>query len=179
MTIANSGRQCVLGIDPGLRIAGYAVIGCEGGRARLEDLGFLQQSSSDALVERVGRFYQLVRGKCAEFGVTDIALETPFLGKNTQTFLKLGYLRGSLYVVAHELGLALHEFAPCQVKQAVTGSGRAEKDQVARALSMLFPRIAEIKATVVNDVTDALGVALCGALALSIDPSKRRGIPGF
>lgn len=164
MTIANGQRRSVLGIDPGLHIAGYAVIGCEGGRAQLEDLGFLQQASTDPLVERVGRFYQLIRTKCAAFGVTDIALETPFLGKNTQTFLKLGYLRGSLYVVTHELGLTLHEFAPCQVKQAVTGSGRAEKDQVARALAMLFPRVTQIKSAAVPDVTDALGVALCGAL---------------
>lgn len=167
--VSHGSRRCVLGIDPGLLLAGYAVLECgEGGKGSLLDLGYLQQSSDDRLVTRVGRFYQLMRKKSDEYGVTDLALETPYFWKNAQTFLKLGYLRGVVHLLAHEAGLGLHEFTPSQIKQAVTGSGRAEKDQVARALLILFPRVAQVKAAAISDVTDALGVALCGALSVTI-----------
>ena len=92
-------------------------------------------------------------------GVTDLALETPFLGKNAQNFLKLGYLRGLLYLLSNKNNLVLHEFAPRQVKQAVTGFGGASKDQVSRVVMQLFSHA--IKAQK-YDVTDALAVTLCG-----------------
>jgi crossover junction endodeoxyribonuclease RuvC len=86
-------------------------------------------------------------------------LETPFFGKNAQNFLKLGYLRGALYLLADKNRLKLHEFYPREVKQAVTGYGGASKDQVARVILQLFPRMKSPKK---EDVTDALAVTLCG-----------------
>ena len=88
-----------------------------------------------------------------------MALETPFLGKNAQNFLKLGYLRGIVYLLADKNNIMLSEFTPTQVKQAVTGFGGASKDQVARMVLQLFPKIA---APDKLDVTDALAVTLCG-----------------
>jgi crossover junction endodeoxyribonuclease RuvC len=88
-----------------------------------------------------------------------LAIETPFLGKNTQTFLKLGYLRGVLYLLADTHKLVLHEYSPTQVKVSVTGYGGASKEQVSRLVSRLLPAM---KAPEKYDVTDALAIALCG-----------------
>ena len=90
--------------------------------------------------------------------INEIALETPFLGKNAQNFLKLGYLRGILYLIADKSELLIHEFSPREIKQAITGFGGADKEQVARVLMRLFP----IGIPEKLDLTDALAVALCG-----------------
>lgn len=149
----------MLGIDPGFRFAGYGVIKKDGRTTALLDCGYLKMSSSKSLDIRVGLFYEHFKEKIEQWQVTDLALETPFLGKNAQNFLKLGYLRGILYLLANQNGLKLHEFAPREVKQSVTGFGGASKDQVARIVLQLFPKL---KAPDKDDVTDALAVTLCG-----------------
>jgi len=173
----------ILGIDPGFRFAGFGILKREGrhanpnlhsiaigdpykevrqGRTLLLDYGFLTMSSSESLIKRVGEFHQFFEQKIIEWNVTVIALETPFLGKNAQNFLKLGYLRGILYLLAHKHSTTIQEFSPMQVKQSVTGFGGASKDQVARVILQLFPGMEVPKK---EDVTDALAVTLCGLWA--------------
>lgn len=149
----------ILGIDPGFQFAGFGIIKKEGGKATVLDYGYLKMQPTKTLVERVGLFHDFFSEKIVTHGVTDLALETPFLGKNAQNFLKLGYLRGNLYLLAHKNKLVLHEFAPTQVKQSITGSGGASKEQVARVIYQLFPTM---KLAEKADVTDALAVTLCG-----------------
>ena len=150
----------ILGIDPGFQFAGFGILKRDASnKVYLLDHGYLKMRSTQTLVERVGIFHAFFEEKIKLHGVTDIALETPFLGKNAQNFLKLGYLRGLLYLLADTHGLTLHEFAPREVKLAVTGWGGADKEQVARVIMQLFPKlVAPDKA----DVTDALAVTLCG-----------------
>lgn len=81
------------------------------------------------------------------------------MGKNAQNFLKLGYLRGIVYLLSDLHEINLHEYSPREVKQAVTGFGGASKEQVARILLQLFPGLQKPKR---EDVTDALAVGLCG-----------------
>lgn len=152
----------ILGVDPGFSVTGYAILKKEGGKAMLLDYGFLKMSSQKSLVERVGIFYQVFQSKIATHGVTEIALETSFLGKNAQTFLKLGYLRGILYLLAAQGGMQVYEFAPREVKATVTGYGAASKDQVAAMVLRLFPRLNELGPIERQDVTDAMAVCLCG-----------------
>src|SRR5690348_9373509 len=115
----------LLGIDPGCRYAGYGIITMEGSTIYLVDHGLLKLSPTQPLVERVAAFHDFFEAKIAAYQVTDIALETPFLGKNAQNFLKLGYLRGIVYLLSHKHTCALHEFSPTEVKQALTGFGGA------------------------------------------------------
>ena len=152
----------ILGIDPGFQHAGFGILKKEGRQALLLDYGCLTMSSSHSLVDRVGTFHNFFEEKIITLGVTVIALETPFLGKNTQSFLKLGYLRGILYLLAHKHKTSIQEFAPREVKQSVTGFGGATKDQVARVILQLFPGMEVPKK---EDVTDALAVTLCGLWA--------------
>lgn len=149
----------ILGIDPGFRFAGYGILKKEHHKSYLLDYGLLSMPQKKALHNRLGMFHSFFNTKITEWGVTDIALETPFLGKNAQNFLKLGYLRGALYLLADAHDLQLHEFSPREVKQAVTGFGGAGKDQVARVVMQLFPGMKEPQK---EDVTDALAVTLCG-----------------
>lgn len=155
----------ILGIDPGFRFAGFGILKKEGRQALLLDYGYLSMPSDESLIARVGTFHQFFEEKITTWGVTVIALETPFLGKNTQSFLKLGYLRGIVYLLAHKHGVELREFAPTEVKQSVTGYGSATKDQVARVILQLFPGMEVPKK---EDVTDALAVTLCGLWAHNV-----------
>jgi crossover junction endodeoxyribonuclease RuvC len=149
----------ILGIDPGFRFAGFGVLKKEGGKSFLLDYGYLKLPPTKSLVERTGLFYECFNEKIKTYKVDHLALETPFLGKNAQNFLKLGYLRGILYLLSDQHNLTLHEFAPRQVKSALTGFGGASKEQVARVVLRLFPKMEPPKK---DDVTDALAVTLCG-----------------
>ena len=149
----------ILGIDPGFSITGYSILQKHKNQVIMLDHGFLKLPSTLPLSARVGIFYDALVEKIKQHQVTAISLETSFLGKNAQTFLKLGYLRGILYLLAAQYQLKIFEFAPRQVKQTVTGYGAADKEQVAKVLSMLFPQISQ---TLKADVTDAIAISLCG-----------------
>lgn len=149
----------VLGIDPGFSVTGYAVIKKEKGKASLLDYGALQMSPTKSLRERIGIFHAFFSDKIELWSVKSVAIETPFLGKNAQNFLKLGYLRGIIYLLADKYNLSLHELSPREVKVSVTGYGAAQKDQVARVMLNLFPGLKMPKKL---DVTDALAITLCG-----------------
>ena len=149
-----------LGIDPGTRIAGFSIIQKKDGTISLLDYGALSMSPTLPLQERIGLLYDFFKEKIKEYQVTHIALETPFAGKNLQVFLKLGYVRGIVYLLAQQHTLVVCEYAPQEIKLAVTGSGRADKEQVARIMVRLFPGLIYPKKL---DITDALSVALCGA----------------
>jgi crossover junction endodeoxyribonuclease RuvC len=151
--------KIILGIDPGFQVTGFGIIKKDVPQTILLDYGYLKMSSSKSLPERISIFYDFFNEKIIGWNITDIALETPFLGKNAQNFLKLGYLRGILYLLSDKNGIMLHEFSPTQVKQTVTGYGGASKEQVARMVMQLFPKIVIPDKL---DVTDALAVTLCG-----------------
>ncbi len=149
----------ILGIDPGLSITGYAIMKKEKQKTEVLDYGAVCFKSKSSLESRIGTFYATFREKIITAQVTNIALETPFLGKNPQNFLKLGYIRGIVYLLADQHGIAIEEFAPRTIKLALTGSGSAQKEQVARVITRLFKGIETPKT---YDVTDALAVTLCG-----------------
>lgn len=156
----------ILGVDPGFSVTGYSLLKKEGTQTTLLDCGYLKMSSTKPLSERVGIFYATFQEKITTHPIAAIALETSFLGKNTQSFLKLGYLRGILYLLADQYKLTLHEFAPREVKAAVTGFGGASKEQVANMVIRFFPQVLRLhkqQGTLQKlDVTDAIAIGLCG-----------------
>lgn len=149
----------ILGIDPGFTVTGYAVSTKIKGKDTVLDSGYISLPVAKSLDVRIGIFYAFFSEKIKTFGITNIAIETPFLGKNVQSFLKLGYLRGVLYLLANQHNLGLHEFSPREIKLAITGSGGAGKEQVARVLFLMFPYLQKPKK---EDVTDAIAISLCG-----------------
>src|SRR3972149_1591592 len=92
----------ILGIDPGFSVTGFGVLKKQNSTiVLLTDYGDLRMSSTKSLAVRIGIFHDFFTEKIERWQITDLALETPFLGKNSQTFLKLGYLRGILYLLAN------------------------------------------------------------------------------
>lgn len=146
----------MLAIDPGFIVAGYSILKIVDSNVVLCDCNVLKQSSSKKIEERLLVFSQFFEKHIINFGITDLALETPFLGKNAQNFLKLGYLRGALLLLAAEHSLCLHERSPREIKLQVTGYGAADKEQVARAVRRFFP---QLPSKLPNDATDSLALA--------------------
>lgn len=152
----------IMGVDPGTRYAGYGVLKKEK-TTTLIDYGCLDISKKKSLVKKIGAIYEFFSKKVKDLEVTHIAIETPFLFKNASTFLKLGYVRGILYLIADQNNLEISEFTPCEVKQQITGYGKASKEQVANMVLKYFPieKTLSVKPQR-DDVTDALAISLCG-----------------
>ena len=149
----------LLGVDPGTQFSGYSVFRKESTILSLLDYGVLKLGAQKPLPERICKFHEEIASLMNKNKIDYLALETPFLGKNAQNFLKLGYLRGILYLLAQKHNIKITEFTPREVKQSVTGFGGASKEQVA---FMIFRLIPTIESSVRNDVTDALAIGLCG-----------------
>ena len=149
----------VLGIDPGCIVCGFALMEKRDNKIFIIDYGYIKMSSKQPLSERLLIFHDHFEAILKKWPVDIIALETPFLGKNAQNFLKLGYLRGIIYLLAEKNKLKTIDLSPREVKKTVTGFGGADKSQVARVILQLFPQLTMPDK---DDVTDALAITLCG-----------------
>ena len=147
----------VLGIDPGTSITGWAVVDGEGSRVRRVASGALRLSSQSPLAVRLARIHATVKALIAEHAPVAVSLEKAFVAKNPQSALRIGEARGAVLVAAAECGLEVFEYAPTEVKQALVGYGRADKQQIARGVAMLLA----IPEPTIADEADALAVANC------------------
>lgn len=148
----------LLSIDPGLSFTGYAVFAKDGFKTILLAADVIKLKSTLSIPEKIELLHDTCKEMICDHEITDLAFETPFLGKNAATFAKLSYIRGILYLLSQVHNLNLHEFAPQAVKKAVTGVGNADKDMVARAMRRLYPKLIDNRRT---DVTDAAAVGIC------------------
>lgn len=150
----------VLGLDPGTLFMGYAVI--DGGPIILES-GVLKLSKNDHMTDRLGEIFHFFNKLILRYSVKIIALETPFLGKNPSVYLKLGYVRGIVYVLSHNNRALVCEYAPSVIKKSITGVGSASKEDVAFALCKIFPSLRDaLKVGVRTDITDAIAIGVTG-----------------
>ena len=151
----------ILGIDPGSRNTGFAVIERIGSKNTPLAYGTISLGAGP-FEGRLLRLYEEMTRIIEEQKPSHVAVEGVFLAKHAGSALKLGHARGVVLLVAALHGLPIHEYAPRAVKLAVTSSGRAEKGQVQRMVKMLLKLPEEPKA----DAADALAVALCCAHTL-------------
>ena len=171
-------ERIILGIDPGTTIMGYGVIRCRGkSQVELVEMGALHMSKIKDHALKLKRIFDRVSALIETHAPDDLAVEAPFFGQNVQSMLKLGRAQGVALAaaLAHEIPVA--EYAPRRVKQAVTGSGAASKEQVAgmvqRALKI---RTEDMPKDL--DATDGLAVALCHHYQLAT-PKMQRGAGGW
>jgi crossover junction endodeoxyribonuclease RuvC len=148
----------VLGVDPGSQNTGYGVLYGDGGGLTLLDCGVIKLNCRDSHAVRIGRIYRELEEVIKACRPERVALETVFICRNVQSALKLGQVRGAVIALAINSGLDLHEYAPREVKLAVTGRGAATKDQVSFMISKI---LGFEKAPEPHDMTDALGIAFC------------------
>ncbi|MBM3162467.1 MAG: crossover junction endodeoxyribonuclease RuvC [Chlorobi bacterium] len=148
----------VLGIDPGSICTGYGLIRKDRDGFHVLDSGVIRMSRRKSHAERIGQVYRELETVIDACRPTCAVLETVFLSRNVQSALKLGQVRGAVIALCANRGLELTEYAPREVKAAVTGRGAASKEQVAGMVNRML-QVAENPET--YDVTDALGLALC------------------
>lgn len=164
----------VLGIDPGLTATGWGVIEDGGDRPRVVACGTIRSQARERLGERLRGIYRGLREVIDGCGPTVAAIEQVMVAKSAHSAIILGQARGVALLAAAEAGLEFHEYLPMHVKQAVTGYGHAEKDQVQKMLPRLLSLALPPDSA---DAADALAIALChlGRAGLpGIAPARRR-----
>jgi crossover junction endodeoxyribonuclease RuvC len=148
----------ILGIDPGSRITGYGVIDSDGMRSRHVASGCITAADSP-WPQRLGIIFNGVAEVVRAYVPDQLAIEQVFFARNAASSLKLGQARGAAICGALCAGLEIHEYAPRAVKQAVVGSGGAEKSQVGHMVRIILALTDALK----EDQADALAVAICHA----------------
>ena len=150
----------VLGIDPGTVNTGYGVVFAQGPRLAALDGGVIETGPDEPLERRLARIHARVCDLIREHAPVAMAVEDLFFGQNARTAFSVGQARGAVMLSAGLAGVPCYSYTPQAVKQAVCGSGRAEKGQVQRMVGALLslPEPPEP-----DHAADALAVAICHA----------------
>jgi crossover junction endodeoxyribonuclease RuvC len=148
----------VLGIDPGLSRCGYCVLDGDGTRAVPVALGVLRTPAGAPVWDRLAMLQADVRALLADYPVQAVALERVTFGANAQSASGVIQAAGVVMCEAVAIGATVTEYAPNQVKEAVTGWGAAPKDQVGQMVASLLGLAAVPQPA---DAADAAAVALC------------------
>ena len=149
-----------MGIDPGLAVVGYALVSKKGNKFQCLDYGTLRTSADMENLERLKQIHAKLLEIIADYQPEHMAVEELFFNKNVKTAIKVGQARGVIILAGAQAGLKVSEYTPLQVKQAVTGYGRARKKQVQKMVKTLM-NLSEIPRP--DDAADALAVSICHA----------------
>ncbi len=150
--------KIILGIDPGTQILGFGVIRVDAKGPHYVDMGVFDLRKIKDPYEKLANINAGVEELVAEYNPTDLAVESPFMGKNAQVVLKLGRAQGAAIIAAIKADVKVHEYAPSRAKIAICGNGLASKEQVAT----MVEKTLDVKLDPQYlDATDALAIALC------------------
>tara|TARA_R110002073_G_scaffold24260_11_gene82182 strand:- start:3641 stop:4189 length:549 start_codon:yes stop_codon:yes gene_type:complete len=156
----------VLGVDPGSRLCGYAVIDVSNRRTcSYVECGVLSPERTGSAETRLGSIACWLTDVINELRPTVMAVETVFIGKNPRSALALAQARGSVLAVAGLSGLVVHSYAPTLIKQSITGKGNAGKPQVAKMVSSLLG----LRTPPQADAADALAIAATHGMRCDFD----------
>ena len=152
-------ERVILGIDPGTNILGFGVVRVDAaGHPHYLDMGVVDLRKIDSAYEKLEVIHEKVGALCDLHHPDDLAVESPFYGKNAQVILKLGRAQGAAMIAGLDRGLKVYEYAPRKAKMAICGNGAASKEQV----SLIVQRTLGIKIdSKYLDATDALAIAMC------------------
>lgn len=156
-----TGTAClrILGLDPGSRATGYGLVEKNGPVLQFVGCGVIRATAGRPLPDRLMEIHDGVSEVIAKHEPAIAAIEDVFVSINPGSALKLGHARGVIILAAMRHGLAVHEYSPRVVKQAVAGYGQASKPQVQQMVRALL----NLSACPSQDAADALAVALCYA----------------
>ncbi len=166
-----------LGIDPGTLFTGFGLVEQNGKSFRAVDYGVIATNAKDEMPKRLKQIYDALSSVIETYRPAKVSLETAFFGKNVQSALKLGQVRGVVMVLAMNYDLPISEHAPREVKKAVTGNGNAAKEQVEFMVKKLLS-LHDVK--IRADAFDALAIALSDAFLQThgshavVAPSSRK-----
>lgn len=159
----------ILGIDPGSRVTGYGLLRVTGNRHQHVASGCIR-TGSGALPARLERIHAGLTAVIAEHAPTQCAIEKVFVHRSNESALKLGHARGVALLTAVLAELDVAEYGATTIKQAVVGTGRADKEQVAHMVKALLG----LRDKLEPDAADALAIAICHAHS-SVSPLLAAG----
>ena len=154
----SSSEKIILGIDPGTRFLGYGLLRINNDKVTVLQYGVLNLTKYTTQGAKFLKIHERILGILEEFLPDEIAIESPFFGKNIQSMLKLGRVQGMVMSLAFSKSIPIAEYEPKKIKQSVTGNGNASKEQVAKMVEIIGNIKLDAK---MHDATDALGIAIC------------------
>ncbi len=150
----------ILGIDPGYATVGYGIIDYESAKFSVVSHGAVITPPKDKFPKRLKTIYDDITFLIEKYRPDSLAIEKLYFNTNTTTAIDVAQARGVIVLAAENNGLKIYEYTPLQVKQSVTGYGRAEKRQVMDMVKNLLKLKAVPKP---DDTADALALAICHA----------------
>lgn len=150
----------ILGIDPGIASTGYGILEFTNSRFKVKEYGCIKTKPNLSIEKRLQKIYTKINELITEHQPQQLVIEELFMGANTKTAIVVGQARGVALLAAANHDLEAFEYTPLQVKQAVSGYGRAEKEQIQYMIKLILELSKEPKP---DDAADALALAVCHA----------------
>lgn len=151
-------KMRILGIDPGYATIGYGIVDYDKNRFTVVGYGAITTKAKTPFETRLKDIYEDIMQIAEKYKPQQLAIEKLYFNTNTTTAIDVAQARGVIVLAAHTCGLKINEYTPLQVKQAVTGYGRAEKHQV---MEMVKSILNLSKTPKPDDTADALALAIC------------------
>jgi len=155
----------IIGIDPGTGITGFGIIDAEGTNYKLIDAGVIRTPANTPMSERLNTIYQNITEIIKQHQPAAMSVEKLFFAQNVTTAMTVSQARGVVLLAGEQHGLAVGEYTPLQIKQAMTGYGRAEKQQIQEMVRVLL-KLKDIPKP--DDCADALAAAICHAMNIRL-----------
>ncbi len=159
----------ILGLDPGLARLGWGAVRLQGGALSCLSFGVIETPARAAMPLRLRTLYDGVRSLIDVYSPDEVAVEELFFSKNITTGIAVGQARGVALLACVQHSDAVYEYTPMQVKQAVTGQGKAGKEQVGQMVRLILSLPAPPQP---DDAADALAVAICHANSRALAPRQ-------
>ena len=148
----------ILGLDPGSIVTGYAVIDCVGPKSSYVASGSIR-TSGEVFTERLKIIYDAVAKLAQDWQPQEVSIERVFMHRNADSAIKLGQARGAALCGSFAVAPIVFEYSAREVKQAVVGTGAAQKDQV----QLMVKHLLGLRGEIAPDAADAIAIALCHA----------------
>lgn len=156
----------IIGIDPGTGILGFGIIESSRGKHQLVDAGVIRTPVKEDDAIRLATIYEELSDIIAQTKPTEMAVEKLFFAQNVTTAMTVSQARGVVLLCGQQAGLKIAEYTPLQIKQALTGYGRADKKQMQE---MVRATLGLKEVPEPDDCADALAAAICHASARRVE----------
>lgn len=161
----------ILGIDPGIGRTGFGIIEANRQQLKAKSYGCIETEAGMEMGQRLSELYDKIEGLVKEYNPDAVGIEDLFFNTNAKTALIVGQARGVIMLAVSKSKVPLAVYTPLQVKMAVTGYGRAEKNQVAQMIKILLKLESIPK---LDDTTDALAIAITHAFSHKLEARNKK-----
>ncbi len=166
----------IMGVDPGTILTGFGIIKSLKSEIDYIDSGIIRPNPKEALPQKLKFIFQELNKLILQHKPDMFCIETAFYGKNVQSAMKIGYVRGVAMLVASNNNVNAFEYSPREIKKAVVGNGAASKEQVQYMINSMV----DIKKSKIKfDETDALAVAVCHSIKMNSFVSSKNNWKNF